>query len=123
MIFHDNQHEFTYQELCKHMKYLDCYHRSFAYLLSLDTVLRDHIEDVYDIQEDVIKPEGLEKAFQTGTSMKTTRLAFNLWNGYCSEDEQPSSYYTPEQIFSCQAYAPYYWQAIKIRFEIESLEE
>ena len=129
MIFYDEQHETTYNYICSRMKYLDCYHRSLAYLLALDTVLREHIEDVFDFQEDGIKRDGLHNGFQTGTSMKTTRLAFNLWNGCCDdgelytdkygyETELPSRYYTPENIFCCKDYAPYYWQAIKLRFEM-----
>lgn len=97
----------------------------------LDTVLREHIEAVFDFQEDGIKLEGLHKGFQTGTSMKTTRLAFNLWNGCCDDGETYkdkdgyemsllSRSYTTEQIFSCVGYAPYYWQAIQIRFEMEN---
>lgn len=122
MIFYNEIHENSYNDICSKMKYLDCYHRSVAYLLSLDRVLREHLEEVFDFKEDVIIPEGLNKGFQTGTSMKTTRLAFNLWNGYCSEgerleEETASSYYSPEQIFCCYDYAPYYWEAIKIRFE------
>ncbi len=129
MIFRDETHENTYKTICSRMKYLDCYHRSLAYLLSLDTVLCEHIGGVYDFRDDCIKREGLDKAWQTGTSKKTTRLAFNLWNGCCNdgetyidrggyEAELPSGYYSPEQIFSCTEYAPYYWQAIQIRFEI-----
>jgi hypothetical protein len=130
MIFHDEQHKTAFNEICKKMKKLDCYHRSTAYLLALDVVLREHLNDVFDFQKDVIKLEGLNKGFQTGSSKKTTRLAFNLWNGCCDDGESyidndgydvplPSKYYTPEQIFCCAEYAPYYWQAIKIRFEFE----
>lgn len=127
--FRDKSHKDLYIFYLSEMNYIDCYHRSLAYLLSLDTVLREHIEDVFDFQEDGIKRDGLNKGFQTGTSKKTTRLAFNLWNGcyddgetYTDKDgyetELPSSYYTPEQIFNCKEYAPYYWQAIQIRFEM-----
>ena len=130
MKFYDDRHETAYNNICSRMKYLDCYHRSLAYLLALDTVLREHTEAVYDFQEDVIKIEGLNEGFQTGSSMKTTRLAFNLWNGCTDDGEEyidkdgykvplPSRYYSPEQIFCCAEYAPYYWQAIKIRFEME----
>lgn len=128
MMYRDNTHEEMYQELCSRMKSKDCYHRAMAYLLSLDVVLREHIEAVFDFQRDGIKRDGLHKDFQTGTSMKTTRLAFNLWNGCCDDGEVytdkdgyetplPSSYYTPAEIFST-SYAPYYWQAVKIRFEM-----
>lgn len=127
--FEDDEHEHKFDEICRKMKHLDCYHLSLAYLLSLDKVLREHTDEVFDFQEDGIKREGLHKGFQTSTSMKTTRLAFNLWNGcyddgetYTNKDgygtELPSSYYTPDQIFCCKDYAPYYWQAIRIRFEL-----
>lgn len=129
MIFYDIIHETAYNDICNRMKYVDCYHRSLAYLLALDIVLRKHIEAVYDFEEDIIKIDALSKGWQTGTSLKTTRLAFNLWNGCCNDGEEyidndgykvplPSSYYSPEQIFNCSDYAPYYWQAIQIRFGI-----
>ena len=126
--FIDADHKDTYIFVLSRMKHLDCYHRSLAYLLALDTVLREHTDEVFNFKEDGIKRDGLHKGFQTGTSMKTTRLAFNLWNGcyddgetYTDKDgyetELPSSYYTPEQIFNNAEYAPYYWEAVKIRFE------
>ena len=43
MIFHDEEHEEMFNKLCCKMPYLDGYHLSLAYLLTLDTVLRDHI--------------------------------------------------------------------------------
>lgn len=126
MIFRDNTHEDMYNVLCGKMRYLDEYHKALAYLFALDTVVRKHVSDVFDFAEDLIVREGLNKGWQTGTSMRTTRLAFNLWNGCCSDGEVytdkngyeadlPSSYYTPENIFCCE-YAPYYWQAIKLRY-------
>ena len=81
MIFQDKEHEKMFNKLCKEMPYLDNFHISLAYLLTLDTVLRDHIGALYDVKKDVIIFEGLNKPFQTSTSIKTTRLAFNLWNG------------------------------------------
>ena len=120
MKFRDTEHEELYNKLCSRMAYIDCYHKAVAYLISLDTVCRQHIADMFDFDEDVIIPECLRKPWQTGTSKKTTRLAFNLWNSYQSEgeplkEEQLSPNYTPEHIFSC-SYAPYYWQAIKLRY-------
>lgn len=131
MIFQDKEHEKMFNKLCKEMPYLDNFHMSLAYLLTLDTVLRDHIGALYDVKKDVIIFEGLNKPFQTSTSSKTTRLAFNLWNGsvYDSDPPEtyidkngekayiPSKYYTPNNIFNCN-YTPYYFEAIKIRYEI-----
>ena len=102
------------------MKHMDCYHRALAYLLALDSECRKHTDDVFDYAEDGIRSDGLSKAWQTGTSRRTTRLAFNLWNGYCyDEDGNASSDYTPEALFVYGDYAPYYWQAIQLRFERE----
>lgn len=127
MKFYDEEHEEKFVEFCQKMKYLDEYHKAAAYLLSLDVVCRKHTTDLFDFSEDAIKPEGLSKGWQTGTSTKTTRLMFNLWNGYQYEgepleEEQPSRYYTPEHLFAC-SYAPYYWQAIKLRYPDYTAEE
>lgn len=118
MIYHDAGHKAAYSALGAQMRYLDCYHRALAYLLALDEVLREHVPDVFDFEADCIKPDALRRAWQTGTSICTTRLAFNVWNGFAGDDEDDASNYTPEQIFSRREYAPYYWQAIRIRFEI-----
>lgn len=123
IIFRNERHEQEYEELCERMKYLDCYHRAMAYLITLDEVLRNHVMEIFDLKEDSIRSEGLDKAFQTDTSKQTTRLAFNLWNGFCYEAETNliSRYFTVDNIFNCNEYAQYYWQAIKIRFELYSI--
>lgn len=142
--FCGKDHEDLFYTLFKKMKSKDCYHGAAAYLLSLDTVLKDHIDRVFDFKEDIIKPECIDEPWQTGTSRKTTRLMFNLWNGkykddppvLCDEDEdepiddelvytehniandlsiKSSRYYTPDEIFCC-SYAPYFWQAIQLRY-------
>lgn len=131
MIFYDEEHEEMFNKLCGKMPYLDGYHLSLAYLLTMDAVLRYHIGALYDVKKDVIIFEGLSKPFQTHTSLKTTRLAFNLWNGtvydsdppetYINKDGEkeyvPSKYYAPDNIFNC-TYTPYYMEALKMRFEI-----
>lgn len=125
-IFNSNEHLQTFTEVINRMKYSDVYHKSIAYLLALDTVTRKHINDIFDFKEDCIKPESLKKPWQTSTSRKTTRFAFNLWNGCCSDGETytdedgytrdlPSRHFAVDDIFCCQ-YAPYYWQALRIRF-------
>ena len=115
--FIDNEHEKTYYMFCEMFgDKLEEYRYTIAYLLALDGVCRVHYKDLFDFDECVIKPEGLNEPWQTGSSMKTTRLMFNLWNGYCGEpQENQSNLYTPEELFSC-GYARYYLQAIKLRF-------
>lgn len=121
MIFRNKEHETKYLEICKKMKSVDCYRKTTAYLIACDSVCSEHIKDLYDFNENRIKLSGLNKGWQTGTSKKTTRLIFNLWNDWCYDDEEaeePSRYYTPSEIFNSE-YVEYYFQAIKIRFEWE----
>lgn len=117
--FFDKEHERHFYHFCEMFgENIDEYRYAVAYLLALDPCCRAHYKDIFDFSEGVIKPEGLHNAWQTGTSTKTTRLMFNLWNGYCGEDtEEQSSLYAPEHIFACR-YAPYYWQAIKLRYPL-----
>lgn len=131
MIFYDEEHEELFNKLCKKMPYLDGYHLSLAYLLTMDSVLRHHIGTLYDNEEDAIILKAFNAPFQTDTSLKTTRLAFNLWSGtvYDSDSPEtyidkngekeyvPSKYYAPDNIFNC-TYAPFYMEALKMRFEI-----
>lgn len=126
IIFESDEHKQRFNELCGKMKCLDSYHLAVAYLFTLDTSCRHHIDDVFDFGINGIKPDGLHKGWQTSTSMRVTRLAFNLWNGCCSdgetytdkqgyETELPSAEYTPDNIF-CDGYAPYFFEAIKLRY-------
>lgn len=69
-----------------------------------------------------INIDSLQTAWQTSTSKKTTRLAFSLWNSsnnYDSEEDLEngivSKRYNVSEIFCC-SYAPYFWEAIKIRY-------
>lgn len=129
MRFYDDEHERKYNDFCQRMQYLDEYHRAVAYLFSLDTVCREHVEDIFDFDRDVIIIEGLQKGWQTGTSRRTTHLAFNLWNSCCSDGDEtykdkdgyevelPSVAYTPDHIF-CNGYAEYYFEAIRLRFPL-----
>lgn len=58
MIFQDKEHEKMFNKLCKEMPYLDNFHMSLAYLLTLDTVLRDHIGALYDVKKMLLFSRG-----------------------------------------------------------------
>ena len=119
MKFQNDTHEQRYHELLAKMKRDDPYHRSAAYLMALAHLVPG---DVFDFQEDCIKHEGIFKAWQTSSTRRATRLMFSLWNG-CYQDhaadapENTSSYYTVDEIFCNYEYAPYFYEAVKIRFE------
>ena len=73
MEFRDQKHEKLYDEICSRMKNLDDYHKSLAYLLALDVVCREHISDIFDFNEDGIRPACVVASWQTGTLAKTER--------------------------------------------------
>ena len=116
--FRDEEHESNYNFILDMMPYSDIERKALAYLFALDTVCFEHIRELYDFEGDSIKPYTLDKAWQTGTSCKTTRLAFNLYNSFCSdrfENDMPSISFTPVELF-CSEYAEYYVEALRIRF-------
>lgn len=118
--FRDDRHKYDYISVLSRMKRRDSYHMAVAYLLTLDIVIRGRIEEVFDFAGDLIETESLHRGWQTGTSRKTTRLLMNLWNGTCSEfpyaeEVEISPSFAVDEIFCC-GYAPYYWEAIKLRF-------
>ena len=128
MIFKDNRHENAFYQILDKMQLRssDPERVALAYLLALNEDCCMHINALYDFDERVILPEGLDQEWQTHTSLKTTRIAFNLYNGYCYdghtykgsdgyERDLPSEYYSPVHLFACSD-APYFWQAIKIRY-------
>lgn len=122
VIFKNPDHKAQCADLLKRMQSHDCYHQAAAYLLALNDTCRAHVKEIFDFEADVIKPEALCKPWQTGTSMKTCRLLFNLWNGYDSEgeqieDEKHSANYTPENLF-CNSDMVYMLEAVKIRYSI-----
>ncbi len=79
MIFYDEEHEEMFNKLCGKMPYLDGYHLSLAYLLTMDAlfcvIILAHCMTLK--RRDYFR--GLEQAFSDAYELeKTTRLAFNL---------------------------------------------
>ena len=109
-----------YSELKKYGKQ-DVYYKSLVYALGICETTREHFKEIFNLKKGEINIDSLSAAWQTGTSAKVTRMAFSLWNRcmYDSEEDfengKMSSYYNPSEIFCC-SYAPYFWEAIKIRY-------
>lgn len=118
MKFKNDLHGRAYYGILKRMRASenDVYRKAFAYLIAADEACRQHYDRIYNFTEDCINRECLNDSWQTGTSLKTTRLAFNLYNGglgWCDEDDR--SLVTPAELFCCDL-APYYWEAVKLRY-------
>ena len=123
--FIDKKHEQFYieklNELSEYGK-TDVYYKSLVYTLGICETTRQHFKEIFNVKQSEVNLDSIQGAWQTGTSSKVTRMAFNLWNHnlmYDSEEdlknEKISNYYAPSEIFCC-SYAPYFWEAIKIRY-------
>ena len=78
MNFRDLSHKERYLNLLSKMRTNDAYHRSAAYLMALADLPADA---VFDFRLSHIRHEAILDGWQTSSTLKTTRLLFNLWNG------------------------------------------
>lgn len=117
MIFENEEHESLYEKYMLSMPSHDCYHKALAYLMALlDDMGDSHGIRIYDKVEDCIKPEVLHEGWQTGSSKKATRLAFNLFTDG-SEWTDDLEHLTPVEVFADAQWRQYFFEAVKIRFE------
>lgn len=124
IIFISNAHEKFYYEKLQEVRDQDVYHKALCYCLGISEDTRRNIRSIYDFKTGSVKPECLHEGWQTSGSVRVVRMAFNLYcNGtpsvyeYEDAEEQIDEcrQYTAEELFCC-AYAPYFWQAIQIRY-------
>lgn len=124
IIFISDAHEKFYYEKLKEVRYQDVYHKALLYCLGISDDTRRNVYRIYDFKNGNVKTECLQEGWQTSGSMRVVRMAFNLYcNGtpsifdYDDTEEQivECKEYTVEELFCC-AYAPFFWQAIQIRY-------
>lgn len=124
MEFVDDEHEKFWEEknlIMKKYGKTDVYYKSIVYTLGICETTRSNFDKIFSIGNGEINIDSINSAFQTGTSEKVTRMAFSLWNrcNYDSEKDRQkgkvSEYYNPSEIFCC-SYAPYFVEALKIRY-------
>lgn len=111
--FESEEHKQFFYEMLGKSRKQDCYHQSFFYCIGISEDTRNNVERLFDFERDRIRPEGLHDGWQTSGSMRVTRLAFNLWNGYAEKGKEKLS--SPYEIFDC-GYAPYCFEAIRLRY-------
>lgn len=122
--FINGLHEVFYNEKLKEVRYQDECHKALCYCLGICDETRKNFNQIYDIKTGCVNPECLHKGWQTSGSAKVVRMAFNLYcNGIPSlhlhnnliDQFAECEEYSVENLFAC-GYAPYFWQAVQIRY-------
>ena len=67
-------------EKLKEVRYQDVYHKALCYCLGISDDTRRNINSIYDFKTGCVKTECLHEGWQTSSSMKVVRMAFNLLN-------------------------------------------
>ena len=124
ILFKNKKHEAFYEENLPKCRLQDVYHKALVYCLGLCEETRRYINRIYDFNTGYVKTECLKEGWQTGSSTKVTRIAFNLYCGgtpsvYDSEEMEEQleecQSYAVDDLFCC-GYAKYFWEAVKIRY-------
>jgi len=118
MLFKDDQQKAFYNSsVDKTGSHRDRERKALFYTLGLTAETRKNINQLYDFDKNCVKIEGLKKPWQTGTTIRVCRLAFNLYNGTCGQydESEQTRNYTPYNLFNCSL-APYMLEAIKILY-------
>jgi hypothetical protein len=100
----------------------DIYLKSLIYTLGMCHDTRRNFDSIYDRDSRRINPRAIDEPWQTGSSLKVTRLAFQLFT-----DSTPSAFkgghdnfgecrrYSVSDIFCCP-FAPYFVEAVRLRY-------
>ena len=117
MKFKDLEHHQFYEGMMRMTKsHNDPYRKALFYLLGLTETTRLYVHQLYDFDEQAIRLEGLHQGWQTSSTVKLTRLAFNLYNGYVSEGYPDAARnYSPYFMFDTNL-LPYFFEAVKLRY-------
>lgn len=111
--FVSEEHRSFFLSMVAKSRHDDSYHRSFFYVMGIAPETRANIQQMFNFKEDCIEPDGMHGSWQTSSTIRVCRLAFNLWNGYT--DPEQSNAFSPEDLFCCE-FAPYFMEGVKVRY-------
>ena len=123
--FKDEKHREFYEEKTQVLESSE-YLKSLIYLIGLSSTTRGRWNEIFQEEDGIIKPEVLKASWQTGTSLKILRLAFQLYTDSTvsdtdfetgEQDIEECRRYSVSDIFCCE-YAPFFAEALKIRYFI-----
>ena len=119
--FVDEMHEAFYVQQSQKLR-PDVYLRCLIYTLGICDVTRRNFNSIYDASDGTINLEAIFHGWQTGSTLKITRLAFQLFTNTTPTafldyggDIDECRRYSVSDIFCC-SFAPYFIEAISLRY-------
>ena len=76
--FANKEHKDFYSQMLIKTRNDDAYHRAFFYAMGICEETRRNIRTLFDFKNGGINPDGLAAPWQTGSTRRLCRLAFNL---------------------------------------------
>ena len=73
--FESQEHENFFYSMLRKTGNTDSYHQAFFYCVGISDTTRRNVERIFDFKQGHIRPEGLHEGWQTGGSIRLTRLA------------------------------------------------
>ena len=99
--------------------------KALCYCLGIHPAIREHVDYIYEFSTGRVTPECMHEEWvmsaEDPEAIRTViRMAYNLYGGTPSVAESDDQLgecqkYTAKELFGCR-YAPYFWEAIKIRY-------
>lgn len=115
IIFRSLEHKQFYNEQLAKCRDKDSYHRALIYAAGICEDTRNHFSEIYDFSTRCIRWECLSAGWITGTSARILRLAFNLFTGATSENDEEGDY-TVDALFGYSE-TKYLLQTLTLRYE------
>ena len=118
MKFVDNEHRKFFESIVQKTGAADDNNRqAMFYVLGMLPDTRRRINELYDFEKNSYKLDALKKPWQTSGSLRATRMAFNLYNGFdgrvgSRKIDDPAKY-TPFRLFDYNN-ADYFLEAIRL---------
>ena len=122
--FTSSEHKKAYYDSLQKFSAPDSADKALCYCINLMQSTRSHVTEIFDFEQKCLKTKCLKAGWQTSSSEKAIRMAFNLFSGEIPtvdyEDKVDNQLkecqnYTVNELFY-SSFAPYFWQAVQLRY-------
>ena len=122
--FTSSEHKKAYYDSLQKFSAPDSADKALCYCINLMQSTRSHVTEIFDFEQKCLKTECLKAGWQTSSSEKAIRMAFNLFSGEIPtvdyEDKVDNQLkecqnYTVNELFY-SSFSPYFWQAVQLRY-------